>query len=452
MGFAGQLNHYAGVFWWNQRTRVGGSQPPWVATFAGTWLPGDSATVGIGSTNIYKTVVAGDTADTIAAHFCYFINSAFTGVWASVSGAVLTVTNRTPEWSFSTACFATSTAGTVTATGSLFEGVEGTWQIDDTVTPVLNRAARDWHTAFFAQVAAQGWTATASFSMELVNPPDGTGHVYAQRYRDNTPVVTATGFGGLNSTQCTFNATVRAYQQEAYKEMAALMATAGLVPWLQFGEFVWWFISNYNASTYPSGGMAFYDADTASAAVTALGRPLGNFLTVSDAPSLNSYADANFLRGLIYAHCSAIATFVKASYPTAKFEVLYPLDVNYPSVVPIAQCGGALLAYVNTPSQWLAQSGSGLDRMKMEGLAFGATAHNLTLAQQAIAFPTTWPQSWALANTAYMIPIFNGGCPWTQEFLACLAAGVPLVNLWALDQFCLMSWPLPLPAPRSSAQ
>ena len=452
LGFAGQLDHYLGVFWWNQRTRGGGSFPSWVVTFGGTWASGDKAFLDIGGITLRKSVFAGDTTSTIAAHFCYFINSTFTGVWASVAGAVLTVTCRTPEWSFTPISYSnTSSAGTISATGSLSGGVEGVWQINDTITPVLNRAATDWHADFFAQVFVQGWAATASLSMELVNPPDATGHVYAQRFRDGTAVVTATGFGGLNSTQCTFNAVVRAYQQEAYKELAGLMATAGLVPWLQFGEFVWWFISNYDATANPSGGMAFYDADTAFFSAAVLGRPLATFLTVSDDPSVNAYADANYLRQLISGHCQAIATFVLSSYPTAKFEALFPLDVNYPSVVPIALSGGKLLAYVNLPSAWMAKLGSGLDRMKMEGLAFGATARNLTLAQQAIAFPTAAPMTWALADTAYMIPVFNGGCPWTLEFLATLAAGTPLVNLWAFDQFCLMSWPVPLPAPGAAA-
>lgn len=74
-------------------------------------------------------------------------------------------------------------------------------------------------------------------------------------------------------------------------------------------------------------------------------------------------------------------------------------------------------------------SGSGLNRMMMESLAFGATERSLTLAKQAIKFPTTTPLTWPIAETAYLIPIFNGGCPWPLEFLAALGAGMPLVNL-----------------------
>jgi hypothetical protein len=371
------------------------------------------------------------------------------------------------------------------------------------------------------QVAAAGLTGVASFSMELTNPPDnpGGGIVYAQRFPDGTAVTTDTGFGGLKSTQCTFNTTFRSYQQQAFKEMAGMMAAAGLTPYLQFGEFLWWFFAKaqnvgigYASYTSPisigtivphglstgqnvvndgvrgntaangaftitvtdsthftlngssgngtytgggavtGGGMAFYDADTAAAAVTALGRALATFSYPNDNPNVNSYADANFLRGLIYAHASAIATYVKATYPTAQFEVLWPYDVNHPTPTALARLGGQMNRYVNLPSQWQTLSGSGLNRMKVESLAFGATERSLTLAKQSIAFPMTAPLTWPLADTAYLIPIFNGGCPWPLEFLAALGTKTPLVNLWAFDHFCLLSWPLAMPKPGSSAQ
>lgn len=523
LGYAGEINHYLGVFWWNQRTRVGGSFPVATVTFGGTWNSGDIAIVIIGGETIEKTVFPADTLSSIAAHFSYYINELFTGVQATVSGAVLTITCRTPEFSFTLSASPSGSntgTGTVGTSGSLTGGTEGSWVIDDTVTPVINRAVTDWHTDFWAQVAAAGLTGVASFSMELVNPPDATGHVYAQRFIDGTEVLTDTGFGGLNSTQCTFNATFRAYQQEAFKEMAGLMHAAGLVPYLQFGEFLWWYFAlaqnvqigfasftapisigttvphglstgqkvlqtgvlgntaanggpftitvvdptHYTLNgtsgngTYTGGGtvtggsMAYYDADTASAAVTALGRSLATFSYPTDNPAVNSHADANFLRALIFAHTSAIATFVQATYPTAQFEVLWPYDVNYPTPTALADLGGAMNRYVNLPSQWQTLSGSGLVRMKMEALAFGSTERSLTLALQALSFPSTSPLTWPLADTAYLIPVFNGGCPWPLEFLATLSAVTPNVNFWAFDHFCLLSWPMLLPTPGSSAQ
>ena len=97
------------------------------------------------------------------------------------------------------------------------------------------------------------------------------------------------------------------------------------------------------------GGMAFYDANTAAAALTALGRALAAFSTQDDNPGLNSYADANFLRGLVSAHMHAIAQAVKTAYPAAKMEWLLPLDTNNPTVYwnagyPYPQ-GGRLNSY-----------------------------------------------------------------------------------------------------------
>jgi hypothetical protein len=108
--------------------------------------------------------------------------------------------------------------------------------------------------------------------------------------------------------------------------------------------------------------------------------------------------------------------------------------------------------YVKLPSPWQTLSGSGLNRMKMESLAFGATERSLTLAKQSIAFPMTAPLACPLADTPYLIPSFNRGWPWPLEFLAVLGTKTPLVNFWAFDHFCLLSWPVLMPKPGSSAQ
>jgi hypothetical protein len=71
---------------------------------------------------------------------------------------------------------------------------------------------------------------------------------------------------------------------QAHAAMAGLMLEAGLVPKLQFGEILWWFEAN-------SSGMAFK-----AAGQSALGRALATFNTPNDDPSVNIYADANFLR------------------------------------------------------------------------------------------------------------------------------------------------------------
>jgi hypothetical protein len=298
--------------------------------------------------------------------------------------------------------------------------------------------------------------------------------------------------------------------------MAALMADAGLVPWLQFGEFVWWFFARravpiiaasnstpivvetaYDhgieagqtvlvagvrgnaaangrwvvqaatartitlagssgsgtfqpspAATVRGGGMAFYDAATAAAAQAALGRPLAAFWTQDDDPSVNGGADVAFLRARVKQHIDAIRAHVLAEFPQAKFELLFPVDVTHSEAywtadLPYPQ-GGRLNHDVSLPTEYQQQYGSGLDRLKIEALSWGSFYRNGDLASAAVRFATD-VLAWPRAAVAYLLPIFNGGCPWEREYLAARNAGIPIIALWAFDHICLLSWPLPLP-------
>jgi hypothetical protein len=207
------------------------------------------------------------------------------------------------------------------------------------------------------------------------------------------------------------------------------------------------------AGTVSGGGMAYYDANQTAAAQTALGRPLADFYTQDDDPTVNGSADVNFLANRIKSHIDAIRTTVLAAYPGAKFELLWPYDVNYQScyytaALPYPQ-GGRLNRAVNLPAAYLTQAGSGLDRLKMEGLSWGATYRNLTLAQATIQFPTA-VATWPVASCRYLVAWFNGGCAWPQEYLFSLNAGIGLA-FWAVDHLTLLGWPLP-PLPVNAKQ
>ncbi len=56
LGFAGQLNEYIGVYWWNQRRRVNGVWNSAIVTVSGTWAAGDAATITIGDFPFLKAV------------------------------------------------------------------------------------------------------------------------------------------------------------------------------------------------------------------------------------------------------------------------------------------------------------------------------------------------------------------------------------------------------------
>ncbi len=72
----------------------------------------------------------------------------------------------------------------------------------------------------------------------------------------------------------------------------------------------------------------------------------------------------------------------------------------------------------------------------------GSTYRNFTNAQATIAFPFT-SGSWPVTATAYLVPWFNGGCPWITEYLYAVDQFVPLISLWAVDHLCLFAWPVP---------
>jgi hypothetical protein len=509
-----------------------------------------------------------------------------------------TITTLSPINGFTLTVYSGSgSTGTISMTGDIGAGNEGTWQVDATQTQPLNRAFTDYLTDLAGLVKAAGQTMTVAFSQELLAPPDAntSSGAWSQRFANGNQVLTSTGFGlwgvgvveavsgsdeqtiqqtghgyitgntvhvaqgangavwaitvsdanhyqltalvsgsaftvvagattliDLQTTQCNFNpATVTAYLTSCYVEAAGILNAAGLIPWLQLGEVGWWFYSlvnglaigyasytspisigtplahglstgqgvidvgvqgntaangdfiatvtdsthftlggssgngNYVAGTgtVSGGGMAYYDAYTVSAAVTALGRALASFWTQDDDPSQNSYADANFLRGQLYAHMHAIAQAVKGAYSGAKIEWLLPLDTNHPKAYwnagyPYPQ-GGRMNNYVNIPSQYMAPNGD-IDRLKLEALSWGASYLNLDLAKAAMAYGCSvlsYPQS----ATAYIIPWFNGACAWTAQYLAALNGVIPLICFWAVDHLCLLSWPLPLPANKRRA-
>ncbi len=447
LGFAGQLNEYVGVYWWNQRKRLGGGFNSAIVTFSGSWAAGDAAIVNIGGLKFLKAVTALDTVDTIAGHFAYYVNSASVSTWAEKTGAgQVTIFTRTPNFASETlAVSAMSVGGKVAYTGDLNSGSDGTWEIDTSPASPINFPVTQWHADFFKAVAAAGMLITSSFSMELVNPPDdGTAaNAWKARFADGTPVDTATTFAGINSSQCAPISNLTNYQKAAYTQLAGLQNAAGLTPWLQFGEFLWWYFSSkqsfpvgYAAYTSPisigvgaphgfssgdrvivsgvqgmtsanatwtitvtdsthftlngssangawvtgtgtvsGGSMGYYDTVTQTAAQKALGRPLFKFTCQDDDPSVNGGADANFLVAQLKVHVDAIRQTVLAAYPKAKFELLYPNDVNNPVCYVNAQNpypqGGRLNAVVNLPAAWQISTGSGFDRLKVEALSWG---------------------------------------------------------------------------------
>ncbi|MDQ6678167.1 MAG: hypothetical protein M3Z09_12820 [Acidobacteriota bacterium] len=426
LGFNGPVNQYIGVFWWNQRTNPTAVFPSLTVTFPTTLTPGSKLKLTLGGVDIEKTVFPADTSGAVALHFSRFINELFVGAWASASNTsgTLTITVRSPVYSFSFDPHGLPTSGSLESSPATMQKNLGTWMVDPTQSPALNRGARDWHSDLYRECKVRNREVTTSGSMELVNPPDN----FAARYFDGSPVVTSVGFGNLRSTHCAQSSPMLRYQQSVFDCIADLQNAAGLIPNFQLGEYLWWFFA-----TSPTVGMAFYDSETAAAAQAALGRPLHKFLGPNDDPTVNRSADAVFLRNRLRDHVASIVSHIRSRYPAAQSEVLFAYDVNYPTQND--GLGGSLNRFINFPVEWGSHATAGFDRLKVEALAFGGRLRNLALARTAIEFPLT--QDWPLSSVRYLAPIFIYSSTWEKEISMAFGLQIPIVNLWAFDQMCI---------------
>ncbi len=436
LGFAGPMNIYIGVFWWNQRKRTGAVVPAAFVRFEGEFVAGDAVFVNIGGQPLGKSILGGETPATIPKHFAFLINATLVGVYAEADDNTLVLTTRSPKPAYQFSLFASSTlvpgsTGTISQGGLLLGGQAGTWQVDPEQSP-LNPGAMAWFTDLFREAQLRGREVTVAASMELVNAPPG----FAARYPDRKLVEIDVGFGSLKSSHCAFATPMRDFHSALFVELAGMMAAAGLIPNIQFGEFLWWFFTSFNSAN-PAGGMGFYDPETAAAAASALGRPLHVFRSPSDDPLVNGGADARFLRDRLRDYVSYLAGVLRGAYPPVKCELLFPYDVNHPVPAGTHELGGALNRFVNFPSEWESKATSGLDRIKMEALDFGAWSRDLNLSRSAMEFPLNlnWPRN----SIRYLVPTFRPKIAWRKEYLVARGLRIPVVNFWAYDHFCLFN-------------
>jgi hypothetical protein len=278
LGFAGNpIDEYIGVFWWNQRANYGAQFASAVIDFSSVSMTnGDGVFLQVGADSsvlpIGKSFLAGDDANSVAAHFQYFINESFSGIWAKAVGAVLTITARSPYFAYQNPylfVYLNTTSNPISFTGSLNNGIDpslatppqlGWWYVDTSQSPALNHGAATWHADLFALAVSMGTSIVSAFSLEIVQPPDyippastglsplpGTPDVWTSCFANGEQVITATGSGNLNSSQCVPSASAfLLYQQKAYLHVAQLQTAAGHPVQLQCGEFLWWFFARLN--------------------------------------------------------------------------------------------------------------------------------------------------------------------------------------------------------------
>ena len=442
LGFTGRQNHYVGALLFYELVPVGYTSATSTVTFSGTIniTSGNTVTLRIGNdstadtTDLFKLLHVGDTPDLLAIAFAQQINSGSTGIWASAVSGVLSITARLlgSGGSHSTlrvdsvnnSALTITVSGTANANGfhPFSAAVDGEWRTDLTATPRLNRAVRDWNVGFATALRLSGIDMVAAFSMELGNGDDSVAAGIAQRGPSGDPILLPTP-----ALQTNFSPTSLAFWQDVYLGMADLQAAAGLVPYLQFGEVQWWYFPN-DGLVRTFSGMPFYDAWTKSQFQTQYGHPLSTITTNNVNPA--DYADeVAFLPKVLGDFTSAIIAHVRATYPACRFEVLYPTDVNQ-TIFNQA---------INYPiADWTPAK---LDNLKTE--AFGFTfGKNLDKSIEAIHFGSSL--GFPAAQRSHLIGIADAYAAWRKEAEVAQGSRLESVVLFALDQFCLIGYSVPV--------
>jgi hypothetical protein len=429
LGFRARVNHYAGALWFYELNCVGQQYASATVTFSGSPDPNLITQIILGTvgqpastdTTIEHLNLIGDTTETLATAFALLLNNGYTGVWARASGSQLTIDSRAMGTEGNAITLATSANTTdltiAISSSTLSGGVDGNWYTDLEVVPRMNRAARDWSQSYFTALAGYGFDATASFSMELGNGDPSAAAGIAQVYPDNVAVIVSTP-----ALQTNFSPTSAAFWQQVYLDMATVLTAAGLTPYLQFGEVQWWYFPD------DGSGMPFYDAYTTSTFQSQYGQPIAVITSNTVDPTTVPH-EAVFLPGLIGIFTAQIRSFVRATYPACRFEVLYPPDVNaFP-----------LTSVINYPTtDW---TPANLNCLKTENFTYTAD-RDLDQCVSSIDYADIY--GFTLSQRSHLVGVSDPSTAWLKEARLAEAAGLESVVLFALDQMCLVGYSLPL--------
>jgi hypothetical protein len=419
LGFHGRANHYTGALWFYELYRKGHQYATAAVTFGGSPEFGKPTEIFVGPTRIAHVSLIADTAASVAKAFEFLINQGSTGVWAHADGPTLTIQSRAMGGDGNLLTLSANTHSdlfSAAISGNFSGGADGNWTTDLAAEPRINRAARDWHKSFFTAMLGYGVPVTAAFSMELQHgdPTPETG--IAQRYPDGSPVWLNTP-----ALQTNFSPTSLAFWKQVHLDMADILVASGQQPYLQFGEVQWWYFPKAGV------GMTFYDAHTTGAFAAQFGRPLPVFLDGSPSPTAFA-TETGFLAGLIGAFTDSVMGFVRGKHANARFEVLYPPDVNE----------APLTGACNLPRQsWTPAK---LDCFKTENFTYtGDRDLNKSQASVLLPFQLGFPAQ----RSAHLVGIGEYTTPWEKERRLALGMRVGSIVLFALDQFCLIGYETP---------
>jgi hypothetical protein len=429
LGFHGRVNHYVGALWFYELVRRGHRYASVRIDFEGTPAFSETTEIRIGSkknpdqeTVLRHLNTIGDTAETIARAFALVINSGSTAIWADADGAQLRIYSRAMGVAgHDVTVRATPAEGAfrlVVEADALKDGSDGAWRTDLTARPRLNRAVRDWNRSFYRALRDYGLECTAAFSMELQHGDPSMEAGIAQRYPSGDPVLLNTP-----ALQTNFSPASTAFWREVYADEARVMAEAGLRPYLQFGEVQWWYFPQ------PGSGMPFYDEYTTTEFARRYGRTMA-VITSNDADPVVHAAEAEHLSSLIGEFTDNVIQHVKSEFPDCRFEVLYPTDVNDYEFNRVA----------NYPSaHWTPDV---LETLKTESFTF-TFIRNLDKAQETVRYPAQ--RGFPRHRQSFLVGVMDASTAWLKEIRIAKSEGVGTIVLWALDQYCLIGMPIPLP-------
>ena len=435
LGFKGRQNNYVGALWFYELLNPDNVYAAGTVTFGGTPEPGEFVSVflarddsppGTPPTEVQRGMHGGDTLESIAVSFSQEFNRGYTGVWASAAGSVVTIRSRSLGADgnhYTLGHSTTSSTLTVSVSATFSGGTTGVWRTDLTASPRLNRAVRDWSQSFFAALGGYGIDVAAAFSTELRDVDPSTTAGMVQRGPGGDAILLQTP-----AYQTNFSPTSLNFWKQVYLDAAALQANAGLRPYLQFGEVQWWYFPNDGLGGAFSG-MPFYDAWTVAQFETLYGRAMTVFTDNTADPA--AYPDeAAFLPAVIGNFTAAIMEYVRTTYADARFEVLYPLDVNQRD----------FNRAINYPAtHWTAAT---LDCLKTEGFGF-TLQRNLDKSERSmrlIGFP-----EFPAAKRSQLVGVGDATTAWLKEAQFAQGNAFESVVLFALDQMCLIGYALPLP-------
>lgn len=455
LGFLGRVNHYVGAIWWYELTRPGQQFATVTATVTAPSSPTGYTEIDFGSapsiTTLQHLNLPDDTAATIATALAQRINQGTTAVWASASGNVVTITWRfietdpaNPQSPISIASSNPNGNVSVSLSSSSLQGgtcgndvgyastdaiqvLTDYWRTDLTYPARINSACRDWSTAFFTALVGYGIDCVATFSTELAHVDPTASAGMAQDYPDGDPAVLSTP-----SIQTNFSPASLAFWEGVYTNMAGLQSAAGMIPYLQSGEVQWWYFPD-------ASGMPYYDAYTQQQFTATYNTQMG--IVPSGTVAVSQFPrEAQLLQTLLGNFTAAIRTALLAAYPNARYEVLFPGDVNDATAYPFN-------AAVNLPtSDW---TPTNLTCFKTEGLTFALPpAPGQLLPSRSLDASSTVLQIGASlgfppTQRSHLVGITDAETAWMKEVDLAQAEGMESVVLFALDEFCLIDYPLP---------